>query len=98
MISPLGVRGATRSDSAMKAATTKAAVVNRPNVFWMRVTELYMLGAGGPCGVGFLDRGVSREALFEWEKYGKIKPGRGKKRRWKVRSSSPLGILVVVRA
>lgn len=65
MISPLGVRGATRSDSATNAATTKAAVVNRPKVFWMRVTELYMLGAGDPCGVRSLDGGESRKALFE---------------------------------
>lgn len=58
MISPLGVLGATRSDSATKSATTKAAVVNRPKVFWTRVTELYMVGARGtPLGsVNFLGK------------------------------------------
>lgn len=39
-----GVRGVIRSEAAMSAATTKATVVKKPKVFWMRVMELCMLG------------------------------------------------------
>lgn len=40
----LGVRGEKRSEAAMKAATTKATVVKKPKVFWMRTMEEYMVG------------------------------------------------------
>lgn len=39
---PLGVRGAMRSDAAMKAARTKATVVKKPKVVCTRLRELYM--------------------------------------------------------
>jgi hypothetical protein len=32
----LGVRGAIRSEAAIRAATTKATVVKNPKTFWMR--------------------------------------------------------------
>lgn len=41
---PLGLRGATRSVAAIKAATTKATVVKNPKVFCNRSRELYMPG------------------------------------------------------
>lgn len=40
----LGVRGALKSDAAMRAATTKTTVVKKPKTFWTRVRELYILG------------------------------------------------------
>jgi hypothetical protein len=33
----------------MKAATTKATVVKKPKVFWIRVRELYMMGEYVSC-------------------------------------------------
>jgi hypothetical protein len=40
----LGVRGARRSEAAIKAATTKATVVKKPKVFWSRTRDEYMPG------------------------------------------------------
>ncbi|CCF44852.1 hypothetical protein CH063_14121 [Colletotrichum higginsianum] len=39
-----GARGVTRSERATKAATKKATVVKKPNVFWARVIVLYIVG------------------------------------------------------
>lgn len=35
-----GVRGARRSDAAIKAATTKQTVVKKPKTFWARTMEV----------------------------------------------------------
>lgn len=40
----LGVRGAAKSEAAIRAATTKATVVKKPNTFCIRVRELYIVG------------------------------------------------------
>lgn len=45
MISPLGARGAPKSVSATKSATTKAVVVNSPKVFCTLVSALYIVAA-----------------------------------------------------
>jgi hypothetical protein len=46
----LGVRGEKRSEAAIMAATTKATVVKKPKVFWMRTMEEYMAAVGwGRC-------------------------------------------------
>lgn len=43
MIVPLGDRTARKSVAAIKAASTQATVVKKPNAFWMRVKELCMV-------------------------------------------------------
>lgn len=43
VMTALGVRAASKSDSATKAPTTKATVVKKPNVFWPRMRVLYMM-------------------------------------------------------
>ena len=40
----LGVRGARKSEAAIRAATTKATVVKKPKAFWTRTSEEYMVG------------------------------------------------------
>jgi len=52
----LGVRGAIRSEAAIKAATTKATVVKNPKTFWKR-TMLECIVAW-PLGDYFLSRNI----------------------------------------
>lgn len=40
----IGARSATKSEAAMKAATTKATVVKKPNTFCSLTTDVYMVG------------------------------------------------------
>lgn len=40
----LGVLGAVKSEAAIRAATTNATVVKKPNTFCILVRELYMAG------------------------------------------------------
>lgn len=40
----LGVRGARKSEAAIRAATAKATVVKKPKAFWTRTSEEYMVG------------------------------------------------------
>jgi phage gp16-like protein len=47
MTPTLGFRGARKSVAAMRAATTKATVVKKPKVFWMRTREECMVATGG---------------------------------------------------
>jgi hypothetical protein len=41
----LGVRGARRSDTAIKAATTKQTVVKKPKIFWARTMVVCIFAA-----------------------------------------------------
>ena len=40
----MGARSVTKSEAAMKAATTKATVVKNPNTFCSLTTDVYMVG------------------------------------------------------
>lgn len=40
----IGARSVTKSEAAMKAATTKATVVKKPKTFCSLTTDVYMVG------------------------------------------------------
>lgn len=53
----LGVRGARKSEAAIKLATTKATVVKKPKAFWRRTMEEYIVGdgLGAVCALALLE-------------------------------------------
>ena len=74
---PLGVRGARRSERAIKMPRVKTTVVKKEKVFWRRVRELCMVGEAGGDLMGEVEVG---EPLLRW-----IRRGRNCKLKWKLK-------------
>ena len=64
-MTPVGVRGDSRSEAAMMAPTAKATDVKNPKTFCSRVRELYILGENGGALACASSGGVGAQRVYK---------------------------------